>query len=60
MIEEIIINIQNELSESLSEKQMKQLLASLRRHLPALNAQATIPAPAKAAQLILHLRLRFD
>jgi len=41
MIEEIIINIQHELSESLSENQMKQLLASLRRHLSALNAQAT-------------------
>lgn len=47
MIEEIIINIQNELSESLSEKQMKQLLASLRRHLPALNAQATIDSESQ-------------
>ena len=47
MIEEIIINIQHELSESLSENQMKQLLASLRRHLSALNAQAAIDSESQ-------------
>ena len=47
MIEEIIINIQHELSESLSENQMKQLLASLRRHLSVLNAQASIDSESQ-------------